>query len=538
MATVIDSLIVTLGLDPSAYKKGAKEAEAASKQISDIEKKAAEEKKKRDKEEAERAKKAQAAINAVKTEVLGLAAAALGASSIKSFFAGMVTGQATLGRLAVNLGMSARELDSWGAAAEQVGGSASGIQASFQSILGGFEAFKLGDVGNSVVQAFKTMHVAIADSSGKVRPMKDLMLDIAAAMQKFPAQDQIRLSKMLGLDDGTLNLLRQGRDAVEQTQAQMYQISGVTEKSTEEAKRAQAAWATFGREMHGVGQAIFEALGPSLELANEGMLKMSGWVRSHKDEISGFFSGIVGLAQAATKATVEFTSSMVDKFQNSKIGKWLIGKATDAIEYGMSTNVAKAAPSVVGAASTYATSSKTGPRGIRNNNPGNIKAGKFAAEMGAIGSDGTFAIFRTPEDGLNALRELMTRYKSGGTDTVSSIISKFAPPSENNTQSYIASLAKSMGVNPSDHLNMTPGVMQSLLAGITKIENGQMPYSARMLEVAAGGGQGGGSSNRSETNIQTININTKAVDGPGIVRSLKDTLAQTQRLATSSQGMR
>lgn len=530
MATVIDSLIVTLGLDPSAYKKGAKDVQQDTAKINEVERGRA-------KVSAESSKAVADGYNRARNELLSLAAAALGANSIKSFFAGMVTGQATLGRLAVNLGMSARELDSWGAAAEQVGGSAAGIQASFQHIQAGFEAFRLGEQ-SPVVTAFRALGIAVADGNGKIRPMKDLMLDLAGVLQKMPAQDQIRVAGMLGLDDGTLNLLRQGRDVVEQTQAQMYQISGVTEKSTEEAKRAQAAWATFGREMHGVGQAIFEALGPSLELANEGMLKMSGWVRSHKDEISGFFSGIVGLAQAATKATIEFTSSMVDKFQNSKIGQWLIGKATDAIEYGMSTNVAKAAPSVVKAASTYATSSKTGPRGIRNNNPGNIKAGKFAAEMGAVGSDGTFAIFRTPEDGLNALRELMTRYKSGGTDTVSSIISKFAPPSENNTQSYIASLSKSMGVNPGDHLNMTPGVMQSLLAGITKIENGQMPYSARMLEVAAGGGQGGGSSNRSETNIQTINIQTRATDAPGIARSLSDNLAQTQRLATSSQGMR
>lgn len=545
MATIIDSLVVTLGIDASAYRKGAKDAQQDAETINEAERK-------RGKVSQETSKAVAEGFTRARNELLSLAAAMLGANSIKGFFTNMVTGQATLGRLAHNLGMSARELDSWGAAAEQVGGTAQGIQSSFQHILAGFEAFKLGEQ-SPVVTAFRALGIAIADSNGQVRPMKDLMLDLAKALQGMPAQDQIRIAGMLGLDEGTLNLLRQGRDVVEQTQEQMFRISGVTEKSTEEARRAQAAWATFGREMRSVGQSIFEALGPSLELANDGMLKMSGWVRSHKDEIAGFFSGIVGLAQAATKATVEFTSSMVDKFQNSTIGKWLIGKATDAIEYGMSTDIAKAAsggagaaptdaaktaPGVIGAASTYATSSKTGPRGIRNNNPGNIKAGKFAAEMGAVGSDGTFAIFRSPEDGLNALRELMRRYNSKGIDTVSEIISKFAPPSENNTQAYIASLAKSMGVNPGDHLKMTPDVLQALMSGITKIENGQMPYSARMMQIAAGGGAGGGSSVRSETNIGTISIQTRATDAPGIARSISDNLASNQRLQAASMGMR
>jgi hypothetical protein len=88
-------------------------------------------------------------------------------------------------------------------------------------------------------------------------------------------------------------------------------------------------------------------------------------------------------------------------------------------------------------------------RNVRNNNPGNIEDGAFTrAQPGYLKSDGRFAIFATPEDGFRAQQNLLrTRYAG---ETLSQVISKYAPPSENNTQEYINFVARQTGLRPDD----------------------------------------------------------------------------------------
>lgn len=93
------------------------------------------------------------------------------------------------------------------------------------------------------------------------------------------------------------------------------------------------------------------------------------------------------------------------------------------------------------------------PRGIRNNNPGNIQAGPFANAHGAIGTDGDFAIFKSMQDGIRASIDLLHNYAARGYDTIRTIISRWAPGSENDTAAYIADVAKKLGISPDQHLS-------------------------------------------------------------------------------------
>lgn len=128
------------------------------------------------------------------------------------------------------------------------------------------------------------------------------------------------------------------------------------------------------------------------------------------------------------------------------------------------------------------------PRGIRNNNPGNLEYGRFAQQHGAIGKDPRFAVFGSAQEGLTALADLLRNYQQKSVDTVSAIISKFAPANENNTQAYIAQIAKSLGVGANDHLDLNNSrVMAKMLESITKYENGLNPYSKEMIAKAAEG---------------------------------------------------
>ena len=89
-------------------------------------------------------------------------------------------------------------------------------------------------------------------------------------------------------------------------------------------------------------------------------------------------------------------------------------------------------------------------RARRNHNPGNIRAGYFANNHGAFGSDGAFAIFRTDQDGFNAMSELLEGWYHG--DTVQQALTRYAPPSENNTPRYVADVCEWTGLTPTSLL--------------------------------------------------------------------------------------
>lgn len=92
------------------------------------------------------------------------------------------------------------------------------------------------------------------------------------------------------------------------------------------------------------------------------------------------------------------------------------------------------------------------PRGIRNNNPGNIEDGPFARSLpGYRGSDGRFAVFETPQDGVNAGAQLLGSYARRGVVTPAQIINRWAPPSDNNpTQAYAQYVAQRLGIGVDD----------------------------------------------------------------------------------------
>lgn len=113
-------------------------------------------------------------------------------------------------------------------------------------------------------------------------------------------------------------------------------------------------------------------------------------------------------------------------------------------------------------------------RAVVNNNPGNIIDSSFAkSQPGYLGSDGRFAKFESPEHGETAMHNLLSNYQKRGLNTPASIIGRWAPPSENDTSSYVAQVAKKLGVGPNDPIDVSdPNVRNVLSKTIALVEAG------------------------------------------------------------------
>jgi len=112
-------------------------------------------------------------------------------------------------------------------------------------------------------------------------------------------------------------------------------------------------------------------------------------------------------------------------------------------------------------------------RGIRNNNPGNIKINKANNWQGKINStDKEFEQFINVAMGLRALLITLRTYQNKhGLKTIRQIITRWAPGSENNTEKYITAVAGFMSVAPNSEVDLSSkSTLISLAQAIVKHE--------------------------------------------------------------------
>ena len=114
---------------------------------------------------------------------------------------------------------------------------------------------------------------------------------------------------------------------------------------------------------------------------------------------------------------------------------------------------------------------RQGTRAWRNNNPGNIEYGDYARSMGAIGSDGRFAIFPNYETGRRAKERLLFETSSYRNLTLDQAINRYAPSFENNTSAYIQNVSESAGVSPNTRMiDIPPSARQEILDAFERQE--------------------------------------------------------------------
>ncbi|MDE1323860.1 structural protein [Vibrio aestuarianus] len=120
-------------------------------------------------------------------------------------------------------------------------------------------------------------------------------------------------------------------------------------------------------------------------------------------------------------------------------------------------------------------------KGLRNNNPGNIRGSNAFKWNGEIGRDkDDFVIFDKPENGVRAMyKTLMTYRNKYELTSVQGIINRWAPSSENQTGSYIRHVASVL--NLSEYEPVPLAAYPDLIKVIIKHENGVQPYTDKVI---------------------------------------------------------
>ena len=126
----------------------------------------------------------------------------------------------------------------------------------------------------------------------------------------------------------------------------------------------------------------------------------------------------------------------------------------------------------------------TTPRGIRNNNPGNLRHGDNWRGLAVEQTDDAFCQFVLPEYGIRALAKTLTTYQQKyGLNSIGDIIKRWAPSNENDTTAYIASVCHQTRRSANAPIDLSEyKAMRALLVAIITHENGEQPYSDKQID--------------------------------------------------------
>ena len=125
------------------------------------------------------------------------------------------------------------------------------------------------------------------------------------------------------------------------------------------------------------------------------------------------------------------------------------------------------------------------PRGLRNNNPGNIRKNSDVFQGEKTSSDKEFKQFKSMAYGYRAIFKILSNYyRNYKLDTIRKIIGRWAPENENDTDAYIKAVSDYAGIPADDPVDINDREqMTRIVAGMSKVENGR---EAEMSDVIAG----------------------------------------------------
>lgn len=592
MPTIIDSLVVTLGLDSSGFKKGQTEVK---KGLDDTRKNADQTAK--DMEAA--GKRAASFFGSIRTELLALVGVTLSAQGIKTFITNMTSDLMRLGIESRALDISAKSLDGWERAAAAAGSTAermAGTLGNFQKTLtnirtGGGQDDPLFGALASFAGATGANFDYQNDNAEKI------MRKIASNWGKLSKDAQRRFGGMFGFDNATQQGLANG--SLVQDADRFAKISRATDEATRKALEFNRRLEQMKQNFAAASQVLYEALIPYIEKLIPLIEKFGIWISTHGPEISKFFSNTadeinkvvdaVGGLENALKLLLVFVG-----------GKWLLGMTSSIGGVRVALTALGRVSMIAGlvelqkyaeklenkyawlkdnpvanllnsGAGTDKTSDwgkqfhdwvfdktgielprgdgyKSAPRGIRNNNPGNLNyAGQTGATMEG-GEGGRFAVFESMQHGVAALYKQLQLYFKRGINTLSSIVKTYAPASDNNNvDAYISALTKATGKGANEVLDSgDTATMARLMKGIVDHENGKGYISSS--DIMGGIQLGAGSSasrnmptaagSQTNINIGKIDMQTSAGNANALGADIQRNLQRNRLVnpAMSGQG--
>ena len=280
-ATIIDSLVVMLGLDSKDLET---KSPRAKKHLKDVE---------------DQGLKTEKAVEGLSRALTGFLAIIGGTMAIKAFVSDFIDANAQLDRFSRNLGLSVSTISAWSNATEKLGGSSQALQGTLDMLSKSQTQLMLTGE-SSLIPYMSALGISLADTAGKARPVTDILLDLSDRFSHMDRTTANNLGRMMGLDQGTLNLLLQGRKELELEIRRQKEQNIVTAAQAAEATKLQKSIVGVKQTFSALGRALFMDAAPALERLLIVFQRVGDWIYQNRSFVEDFLKVLaVGLAAIA-----------------------------------------------------------------------------------------------------------------------------------------------------------------------------------------------------------------------------------------------
>ena len=193
--------------------------------------------------------------------------------------------------LSKNLGMSSGEVKAWQGAAAAMGGSAQGMAGDMKGLNSSMNDFAMTGE-SSMLPMFNTLGVSMVDAQGKVRGTNDVMLDLADSMSKMDREQAFLMGQKLGFDEGTINTLLQGRDAMQEMVDYHKQMYTSNKQELEASRKLSENQAKLGAHWDSMKLMMGNAIIPLLVKLSNVALRFFEFLQRHQKTVKTVFEGM------------------------------------------------------------------------------------------------------------------------------------------------------------------------------------------------------------------------------------------------------
>ncbi len=531
--TIIDSLTVKLGLDPSQFKEGQREAAAAMKLLREGAVKDGKE------IEAQGAKVTQY-FDSMKRGALGALAVFLGGREIKEFVGYVTNLDAATARMAVTFNMTERELSVWQGAMQQSGGTAESMTGSIGGLTSEMNKFVLTGQA-SFLPVLNQLGIGLYDQNKQLKTAGQLFLELSDAVRGMdPARASALLSMIPGMNQDTINLILQGRKAIEQYREEARKAGTTTAESGQLAKEYQQQMALLERSSVSLGRSLMTLVLPALNATAGALSRLfQSWnvkagSKEDAEQSAGLRNKLVskfGSPRAVMEWLAEHSPIAGDKeYTLGLADKWYGPKGADekGAAAGAIAGKVAAASAPTAAASNAEIDAYIRQSAIKRNiDPDQaVRVWRSEGMRGYVGDQrSSFGPFQLHYGGI-----------AGGGNSGPGLGDEFTAKTgldAKDSSTWKAQVDFSLDKASKGGWGPWHGWKGLPYQGI----GGFSPGAPAAAAAGAGAGGGGGRQSSNTTTVGTVVVNTQATDATGIARDIKPAMERLSFTTQSDTGL-
>ena len=222
------------------------------------------------------------------TELLKIGGSFAGLFSLSSLANSFIETNKRVSNLSQSLGENYEEIQAWGNVVKNTGGDVASFESTLTTLNNGIQQIAINGNG-SLLPVLNRLGVSVKNNNGEFKKGTDILKELSGAFFTMSNSTAQGFGKMLGLDGGTISLLKQGSDNLNSLLEKQYKLGLYSEKDGKISIQFSNSINDLKQSLTSVMSVFVRSVLPILQKFNELMLNVALFVRKYENFIKVFF---------------------------------------------------------------------------------------------------------------------------------------------------------------------------------------------------------------------------------------------------------